>query len=591
MSYDLKIINGTIVDGTGAPGFRGNVAAKDGVIVEVGACAGVAERVIDADGAIVTPGFTDVHSHFDGQASWDADLAPSCYHGVTTSVMGNCGVGFAPVRASDREALVRLMEGVEDIPGSALSEGIRWDWETFPQYMDALDATPHTMDLCTQVTHDALRVYVMGERGILGQAATDDDIDTMRHFCRQALAAGAVGFSTGRTDNHRSADGRHTPAAEAATRELMGIASAFRGLEHGVLQAVSDFDMDQGPERFDAEFDVLENMARASGGHALSVSLMQRDQDPKQWRRIIERAERATMAGVPVRLQVAPRAIGVILGLEATFHPFIGFPSYKRIAHLPLGERVRLMSAPDFRDRLLAEKSENLAGDGSSIPPLADKLLQHLDFIMLRLFRMGEKPNYEPRITDCMHAEAKAKSLPALRVLYDALLDNGGKELLYFPLFNYIGFNLDQVAEMLAHPLALPGLSDAGAHVGTICDASFPTFLLGHWTRDRERGRLPLEHVVKMQAHDTARHIGLHDRGQIAVGQKADLNVIDMAELGLPRPEMRADLPAGGRRFVQRATGYRATLVSGQVIVENGELTGNRPGRLVRLGGKPRARA
>lgn len=584
MSYDLKIIGGTIVDGTGAPRLRGNVGVKDGVIVEVGPCKGRAERVIDADGAVVTPGFTDIHSHFDGQASWDSDLAPSVYHGVTTSVMGNCGVGFAPVRDGDQEGLIRLMEGVEDIPGAALSEGLTWNWESFPEYMDAIDGVSHTIDLCTQVTHDALRVYVMGERAVLGEAATEDDIVAMRQVTRAALEAGAVGFSTGRTDNHRSADGNNTPAATAATRELVGIAKAFRGLGHGVLQAVSDFDMEQGPEHFDREFDVLEAMARASKGHPLSLSLLQRDAEPNQWKRIIERAERADADGVPMRLQAAPRAIGILLGLEATFHPFIGFPSYKRIAHLPLAEQVARMAEPTFRDQLLTESSEPLAGDGSAIPPLADKLLAKLDFVMLRLFRMGETPNYEPSFERCLYNEAKARNLPPLRVLYDALLSRDGTELLYFPLFNYIRFNLDDVAAMLEHPLVLPGLSDAGAHVGTVCDASFPTFLLSHWTRERDQGLMSLERAVKMQAYDTARHIGLMDRGLIQVGQKADINVIDVSQLRLHRPEMVYDLPAGGRRFVQRAHGYRATLVSGVPVTRDGELTGLKPGRVVRMG-------
>lgn len=588
MSYDLKIVGGTIVDGTGAPSLLGDVAIKDGVIVAVGECDGAAERVIDAEGAMVTPGFTDIHSHFDGQASWDGELAPSIFHGVTTAVMGNCGVGFAPVRESDQEQLIRLMEGVEDIPGSALSEGMTWNWETFADYMNAIDAVPHTMDLCAQVSHDALRVYVMGERAVLGEDAREDDITAMGQVMRAALEAGAVGFSTGRTDNHRSADGKETPAANAATRELVGIARAFRGLPHGVLQAVSDFDMARGPEHFDAEFDILEAMARASKGHPLSISLIQRLADPNQWRRVLDRAERADADGVPIRLQAAPRAIGVLLGLQATFHPFLGFPSYKRIAHLPLAEQVERMRESAFRDQLLTESSEPLAGDGSSIPPLADKLLQNLNFVMTRLFRMGETPNYEPTLDRCLYNEAKARQLPPLRVLYDALLDQGGTELLYFPLFNYASLNLDDVHTMLTHPLVLPGLSDAGAHVGTICDASFPTFLLSYWTRDRDYDLLSLEQAVKMQAHDTARYIGLMDRGLIQVGQKADINVIDMDELRLERPEMVFDLPAGGRRFVQRARGYRATLVSGQVVAEGGELTGARPGRMVRMGQQTR---
>lgn len=583
MSYDLKITGGTIVDGTGAPQQQGDVAIKDGRIVEVGDCGGAADRVIDAEGALVTPGFTDLHSHFDGQASWDSDLAPSIFHGVTTTVMGNCGVGFAPVKENDQEQLIRLMEGVEDIPGAALSEGIKWGWRSFPEYMDAIDQIPHTMDICAQMTHDALRMYVMGERGVLREQATDDDIAAMRALLREGLEAGAVGFSTGRSDNHRSADGLDTPASIAAGRELAGIAEAFQGISHGVLQAVSDFDMNDSPDLFDGEFDILEGMARASGGHPMSISLIQRLAEPSQWKKIVARVDRADKNGVPMRMQVAPRGIGILLGLQASFHPFIGFPSYKQISHLPLAEQVRIMSDDAFRDKLLTETSENLAGDGSPIPPLADKLLQNLDFVMLKLFRMGETPNYEPTVKQCMLGEAKAKNLPPLRVLYDALLDREGKELLYFPIFNYAGFNLDTVQQMMSHPLALPGLSDAGAHVGTVCDASFSTYLLTHWTRDRNKGRISIERAIKMLAGDTARFIGLTDRGVLAPGKRANINIIDMSELALERPHMVNDLPAGGKRFLQAARGYRATLVNGEVVVENGALTGQRPGRVVRM--------
>lgn len=576
---DLKITGGTVVDGTGNERFLGDVGVKDGRIVEVGKVSSQAAREIDADGALVTPGFVDIHTHYDGQVSWDQDLAPSCLHGVTTVVMGNCGVGFAPVKKSDRERLIRLMEGVEDIPGTALSEGITWEWETMPEYMDALDAKPRTLDYCAQVTHDALRVYVMGERAIAEEAATEDDIARMRTLTREALEAGAIGFSTGRSDNHLSADGDPTPASEATTRELAGIARAFDGLGRGVLQAVSDFDMRD--ERFEPEFDILEEMARA-GGRPMSISLMQRDHVPTQFRQIIARAEQAREKGLDIRLQCAPRAIGVLLGLEATFHPFMGFPSYKSICKLPLAERVAKMRDPEFRAKLLTEKSEPVSGDGSAIPPLADKLLENIDKIALRVFRIGEQPDYEPTVESSLYAKAYASGESALATVYDALLEDDGHELLYFPLYNYTEMSLDNVHAMLTHPLALPGLSDGGAHVGTICDASFTTFLLTHWTRDRAKNRIPLERAVKMQTHDTARHMGLDDRGTIAVGQKADLNLIDMENLALARPSLVCDLPAGGSRLLQQASGYIATLVNGVPIIERGELTGNRPGRLVR---------
>lgn len=584
MAFDLKITGGTVVDGTGGAPRSADVAITDGRIVEVGACEGDAKRTIDAEGHIVTPGWVDIHTHYDGQISWDADLAPSVYHGVSTVVMGNCGVGFAPVRSTDHDRLVNLMEGVEDIPGSALAEGLTWEWETFPEYMDALDRTPRTLDYATQVPHDALRVFVMGERAFAQHAATEDDTAAMRDHLRAALEAGAFGFSTGRSDNHRDADGRETPAADATIAELTGIARAFNGLDHGVLQAVSDFDMFKSMERFDLEFDVLQRMMEAAPGHRASISLIQRRADTEQWRKVIRRAEAAQEKGLDIRLQVGARGIGVILGLEATFHPFMGFPSYKKISQLPLEERVRIMSDPAFKAQLLTEQSEKVSGDGSPIPPLADQLLGNLDFVAMQLWRLDDGFHYEPEPTQSILAEAYAKKEPPLSIIYDEMLRDGGKSLLYFPIYNYIGNNLDVVGEMLAHPLALPGLSDGGAHVGTICDASFPTFMLTHWTRDRERGRMPLERVVQMMSHDTAQHMGMTDRGTLAPGMKADVNVIDHAGLKLMRPRMVKDLPAGGQRLLQDAVGYRASIVSGAVVTENGELTGARPGRLVRAG-------
>ncbi len=580
--YDLAILGGTLVDGTGAEPFSGDIGISQGRITAVGKLVGPAARTIDATGAIVTPGFVDLHTHYDGQVTWDEELQPSSLHGVTTAVMGNCGVGFAPVRAADRETLIRLMEGVEDIPGSALAEGIHWKWETFPEYMSALDAMPHTIDFALQVPHDALRVYVMGERGVRGEVATAEDIAAMRALLRESLLAGAAGFSTGRTDNHRSADGRATPAAEATLAELAGLAGAFEGLSHGVVQAVSDFDIDAGPGRFDAEFDIVEGMARAAFGRPTSISLMQRDAASDQWERILARCEKANREGVPLRVQVAARAIGVLLGLTATFHPFVGFPSYKRIQHLPLEERVRLMESADFKARLLAETPEPLAGDGSAVPPLADKLLANLDFVAMRLFRIGRDPAYEPDVQNSLYADAMRSGRPVLDVLYDALLADGGKELLYFPLFNYTGRNLDVVQTMLSHPLALAGLSDGGAHVGTVCDASFPTFMLTHWARDTKK--IPLATVVGMLSQRTALHVGLRDRGVLAPGMRADINVIDLARLRLLRPGMREDLPAGGRRLIQEAEGYIATLVAGQVVRDAKGLTAARPGRLARVG-------
>lgn len=585
MPHDLKITGGTLIDGTGAPRRTADVAITAGRITAIGHDLGPARRTLAADGALITPGFVDIHTHYDGQVSWDPDLAPSSHHGVTTAIMGSCGVGFAPVRPDAHAALIELMQGVEDIPGSALSEGIRWRWESFPEYMTAIDDFPHAIDFGCMVPHDALRMYVMGARALADEAATPEDIEAMRRLVREALRAGAAGFSTGRTDNHRDADGRPTPASEASERELVGIAAAFKGLAHGVLQAVSDFDMMQSPARFDPEFDLLEAMVAAADGHPLSISTMQRDQARDQWRRIIERAEAAHARGLPIYMQVAPRGIGVILGLQATFHPFMGFPSYKAISHLPLAERVAQMRDPAFRARILAEKTDKVAGDGSPIPPLADLLLQVIEFASIKFFRLGETPDYEPKVEDSLYSEAKRTGRSALATLYDALLEADGERLLYFPIYNYTDFSLDNVRTMLTHPLALPGLSDGGAHVGTICDASFPTFLLAYWGRDRKDGRIPLERLVQMQTHDTARYIGLlADRGTLEAGKRADLNVIDPARLALEAPRLVADLPAGSRRFVQGARGYLATLVAGETIAADGHLTGARPGRLVRVG-------
>ena len=581
MTYDLLIRGGRVVDGTGQRARTADVAIEGERIVEVGKLSGTARRTIDADGALVIPGFVDIHTHYDGQVSWDPELAPSSLHGVTTAVMGNCGVGFAPVRPRDHERLIELMEGVEDIPGSALAEGLTWGWESFAEYMDRIDAFPHAIDFAVQVPHDALRVYVMGERAVAEEPATAADIESMRALVSRALDAGAVGFSTGRTDNHRTARGQATPASEALRDELTGIAGAFRGRDRGVLQVVSDFDVMTEPDRFDAELGLIEAMAD-SARRPLSLSLMQRDHAPEQWRRIAARAGAARDRGLTMRLQVAPRAIGVLLGLDATFHPFIGFPSYREIAELPLAERVARMRDPAFRARLLGEEHTRLAGEGSSIPPLADYFLEHLELVSLRLYPLGERVEYEPHPTDSLLYRANAAGAPVLEYIYDALLADDGRALLYFPVYNYTEMSLDTVGEMLALELALPGLSDGGAHVGTICDASFPTFLLSYWGRDRQRGRMPIERLVKMQCRDTAAHMGFDDRGTLEPGKRADVNIVDFERLGLEPPRVQADLPAGGKRLMQRARGYVATMVAGQVICEDGALTGARPGRLVR---------
>ena len=425
----------------------------------------------------------------------------------------------------------------------------------------------------------------MGQRAIDGEPATEDDIQQMHErSCERLLSRVPPAFSTGRSDNHRSAQGKPTPAAEALEKELVSLARAFSGLNHGVLQAVSDFDMTISEERFESEFALLEKMAAESGGHPLSLSTMQRDQAPGQWRRIIEAVEAANQRGLTMRMQVAPRGIGVMLGLGATFHPFIGFPSYKKIAHLPLAERVAQMRNREFQRQLLTEKSDSVAGDGSSIPPLADILLANIETVAMRMYHLGADPDYEQEQSASLHARAQAKGQSVLEAIYDALLEEDGNALIYFPVYNYTEGSLDNVATMLHHPLALPGLSDGGAHVGTICDASFPTFLLTHWVRDRKQDSLSVEQAIKFQSHDTARYMGLKDRGTLTKGQRADINVIDLDNLRLSPPKMIQDLPAGGRRLMQHASGYRTTLVAGTPIIEDDQLTGKKPGQLIRMG-------
>ncbi|MEE2566770.1 N-acyl-D-amino-acid deacylase family protein [Hyphobacterium marinum] len=585
MAYDIKITGGTVFDGNGGDGIRADIGIRDGRIVALGDCPEDASRTLDASGCIVTPGFIDLHSHYDGQATWDDRMEPSVCHGVTTTVMGNCGVGFAPVKSTDHERLIKLMEGVEDIPGTALAEGLKWNWESFPDYMDALDAQNRTIDVAVHIGHDPLRVYVMGDRAIAEEDATEDDIATMRDLVRAAVEAGAIGFSTGRSDVHKTADGDFTPSSEATARELTGIASAFEGLDHGVVQAVSDFDLEREGDRFEAEWKVLEQYAKAAGGRPFSVSLMQRDFAPDQWLRILEKTEAIRSEGVDMRVQTAPRGIGVFLGLQCTFHFFMGYPSYKEIAHLPFEERVAIMKTPEFKAKILSEKTDKLSGPGSSVPPLADLLMEHIDFVATKLFRLGDNPDYEQPPENSLAAQAEAEGMPLMEKLYDTVLMRDGKELIYFPIYNYTEGSYDNVFKMMTHPAALQGLGDGGAHVGTICDASLPTYLMSYWTRDRKRGeRIALPRAVQMLTADIADFLSLTDRGRIAVGQKADLNIIDHDRLNVLPPYMVSDLPAGGRRLLQKAKGYRATLVSGVPVVENDEVTDARPGRLVRAG-------
>jgi N-acyl-D-aspartate/D-glutamate deacylase len=599
---DLRIKGGTVIDGTGAEPFVADVGVKGGKIVAVeridsGADTPLeaARETVDARGCWVTPGFIDIHTHYDGQVTWDETFTPSIFHGVTTVVMGNCGVGFAPKRPGGEDALVKLMEGVEDIPGAALHEGIRWGWESFPQYMDALAKTPRSLDYLVQLPHDPLRMYVMGERAVAKEAATPADVDAMRALLHEALMAGAAGFSTGRSDNHRTSEGKETPASAASSTELAGIAKAFDGVAHGVVQVVSDFDLLRGlPDdaagaqaRFDAEFDVVEQLARAAG-KPLSISWLQRDPGGAQYQAMQKRVEAAVAAGLPLYLQTAARGIGVINGLDASFHPFMGFPAYKEVAHLPLAERAAALRMPERKARVLSEKSDTMSGDGTAVPPLVDILLARIDLISGRMFPLGSTAqgglDYEPSVMQSFLVRAKQAGIRPLEAIYDHLCAGDGSNPLYFPIFNYNAGNLDVVRQMLAHPRALAGLSDAGAHVGTVCDASFSTFMLTHWVQDRTKDKLELARAVEMMTRRNAEYLGLLDRGFIAVGLRADLNLIDPVRLSVGTPKLVRDLPAGGKRFLQKAQGYVGTWVNGERVQSDGDITAARPGRLVRMG-------
>ncbi|MEM7285412.1 MAG: amidohydrolase family protein [Actinomycetota bacterium] len=562
--HDLVIRNGTIIDGTGDDRRVGDIAVSDGIVTEVGAVDGTGTREVDAEGHLVAPGFVDVHTHYDGQATWDTQLAPSSWHGVTTVVMGNCGVGFAPVHEHNRERLIQLMEGVEDIPGTALHEGLSWEWSSFEDYLDDLDGKPRDIDLGAQVPHGAVRLHVMGERGATQQPATPDDIAEMADIARSAVEAGALGFTTSRTLNHKSSLGEPTPTLKAEADELVGIAEAIGATGTGVLQVVSDF-ID-----LDGELDLFETMA-ARSGRPISVSIAQAWRYPDVWRDELDHFARATERGVVMRGQVGARAVGIMLGLETTLNPFMFSPAYQDIADLPLDERVALMGRPDVRRAII---------DGAVVK--REKLGSGVVGRYEAMFRLGDPPNYEPDPSDSVAATAEREGRDAAEVAYEWLLMSGGNEMLYVPSLNWANGNLDCVREQLLHPAAIPGLSDGGAHVGTICDVSFPTTLLQWWGRDRPHGRIPVETLVAKQSRMTAEALGLRDRGVLAPGYRADVNVIDFDGLQLHAPEIIRDLPAGGKRMIQRATGYRHTFVAGTEVAADGESTGATPGRLVR---------
>jgi N-acyl-D-amino-acid deacylase len=567
--HDLIVRGGTVVDGTGASAHAADVAVDDGRITEVGRVDGEAAEVIDATGKVVTPGFVDVHTHYDGQVTWDPLLTPSSWHGVTTVVMGNCGVGFAPARPDKHDWLIGLMEGVEDIPGAALATGIRWGWETFPEFLDFLDEQPLALDIGTQVPHGAVRAYVMGERGSRNEPATSDDAAAMAAIVREGIEAGALGVSTSRTIAHRAIDGEPVPGTFAAEDELFALGRALAHANAGVFELAPAGVLGEDLAAADREMDWMRRLA-AEIDRPVTFAMIQHDHDPDQWKRMLDLAHEAHAQGVPIRPQVAGRPLGLLLGLQ-TFHPLRDRPSYQAIEALPLDEKVARLRDPAVRAAILAETPEH------------DDAMAFIGMGLDRIFPIGDPPDYEPRPDESIAARAEREDRDPTDLLYDLLLAHGGRELLLRPLLGYSRFTHDPIREMVENPATALGLGDGGAHCGAICDASIETYMLTHWVRDRSRGeRLPLELVVRKMTSDTASLYGLADRGEIAPGKKADLNVIDLDGLVLRRPEMHYDLPGGARRLLQRAEGYDATIVSGEVVMRDGEDTGARPGALVR---------
>ncbi len=566
--FDLVIRGGLVCDGTGGEPYSADVALQGDRIVAVGQIAGRGAEEIDAAGCIVTPGFIDLHTHYDGQAIWSDRLVPSSQHGVTTAILGNCGVGFAPCRASDRDMLIGVMEGVEDIPEVVMAEGLTWDWETFPDYLDALDRRQRDIDVAAYIPHSALRVYVMGERGAAREPANDADLERMQRIVAEAMDAGALGFATSRQFIHRTCDGALIPSFDAAETELRILVEAM-GDDRGVFQIV----LDTPHGSWTDELTVLRRILGPSARTAM-FTLGQGSRDPDDWRGALEIVHRANADGQSIRPQVFPRPIGIVIGHGLSANPFMDRPSYKRLPQ-DLPARMAALRDPDMRRRILGE-----ASDGGMTP------LQAMSNDFDRMFLLGDPPDYEPKPDDSIAARARRMGITPHELAYDLLLEDDGHAMLYVAVGNYGQGTLDPIREMMLDRSTLLGLGDGGAHYGMICDASFPTFMLTHWVRDRAKGRLPLEWVVNALSREPARAVGLHDRGVIAEGFKADLNVIDLDRLKLHKPGVRHDLPAGGRRLAQGADGYVATIVSGVPIQREGVPVGPLPGRLVR-GSRP----
>lgn len=584
-AHDLVIRKGLVVDGTGAAPFTADVAVTDGVITEVGASIdGPATRVIDAEGLIVTPGFVDIHTHFDGQATWDPILAPSSIHGVTSIVMGNCGVGFAPARPTpdQHDWLIGMLEGVEDIPGTALAEGLTWDWETFPEYLDALDRRPFAIDVATQVAHAPLRAYVMGERGAdPNEMPTADELARMAALVKEGVLAGALGFTTSRTYIHRTRDGHPLGTRFSSADELLALTTAMAETGRGVVQLISDAYQSADHDFAVTEMQLMEDIARSTG-RPLSMTVQQPEPLPDRWREVGSWVDAGVGRGLPLATQVAVRPIGVLQGLTATVNPLMVCPSFAELLGRPLPEIVAGLRDPDRRDRIIAEHPVAVA----RIDGLAGEMFGGFH----KLYPMENPVDYEPGPEDSVAARAAARGVPAVEYVIDLLIEDDGNRLLYMPLFNFARGNLDDVREMLLRQNAVVGLSDAGAHCGAISDGSATTTAISHWVKNRRRGELlPLEFMVNHITQRTARHVGLLDRGVIAPGYRADLNVIDLDTLGTPPPRIVHDLPAGGRRLMQTATGYHFTIKNGAVSFENGEHTGALTGSLIR-GAQPAPR-
>ncbi|MBU9762922.1 amidohydrolase family protein [Mycobacterium sp. TNTM28] len=566
MSYDLCIRGGTIVDGLGGEPYVGDIAVRDGVIAEVGSVTGPATREIDATGLLVTPGFVDLHTHYDGQAIWSDRLTPSSAHGVTTAVMGNCGVGFAPCRAADHDVLVDVMAGVEDIPGVVMVDGLPWTWETFPEFLDAVSSRQRDIDVAAFLPHSPLRVYVMGQRGVDREPANTEDLALMRKLAAEAVHCGALGFASSRLTIHKTESGRPIPSYDAGHAEIEAIARGVDDAGGGLIQFVPDLVAGDYEPALQTVFDVA-----ADVGLPVTFTLAIGNAGPAFFEDALRMVEKANSNGGEITAQIFPRPIGLVLGLELSGNPFILYPSYREIAHLPLAERVTEMCKPEVRQRIL---NDSAASDGH---PLMFAV-QAWDY----MYPLGETPDYEPDPSNSIAARARARDVSPLEEAYDRLLDDDGHAMLLVTLANFRDNSLDTVAELIRRDDVVLGLGDGGAHYGMICDASFPTYLLTHWVRDRAAGTLSIQDAIRELTSVPARVAGLADRGRIAVGYKADLNVIDPAALRLHRPVVAYDLPGGGRRLDQAADGYVATVVSGEIIAENGVPTSARPGRLVR---------